>query len=158
VKVGQTYLLAGTGATTVAQVTAANSDQINRNVSTYAPEFGRYMDAELAIMGLEAATVSANPDQFGTPAAADGMTKIRNGINQTISSVITTISAEGPDDVWREARASALTAMAPRAAALLTPDQRQGLQAEATQAAAATNDPALKAEFTQLATTMAAGK
>jgi len=158
-RVGVVYILAGTGTTSIANATSATEQKANANVITYAPEMGRYFDAELAIMSLEASStaqsLATDPGQTSNAKVADGIAKVRGGIAQTANGVISTIAKPGVAADWREARARALVAFAPGAAKLLLPADRAGLQAMATQAAGSTSDPTLKAELTQFATLIA---
>jgi hypothetical protein len=161
-RTGQLYLLAGSGATSVASPTPAVNAQADRNLLTYAPEVGRYLDAELALIGEEGSMVAqfiaANPDAQKDPTRADGLVKIRAGLAATAGGVITIVSGPGPTDAWKEARASALLALAPHAALLLTPDARASLQTQATQAAAASTDPTLQSDLTQFAAAIGPAK
>jgi hypothetical protein len=161
-RTGQLYVLAGTGATGAATATPAMNEQAGRNILAYAPEVGRYLDAQLALMGEESAIVNqfiaANPDALKDPTRADGLAKIRAGIATTAGGVVTMVSSPGPTDAWKEARAGALLGLAPRAAQLLTPDVRASLQAQATQAAAASTDPTLQSDLTQFAAAIGPAK
>ncbi|HEY1753106.1 MAG TPA: hypothetical protein VGG29_17745 [Caulobacteraceae bacterium] len=154
-RVGITYILAGTGVTDISKATADVGPQTLRNVVAFAPEMGRYYDAEMAVTGAEAATISqelaAHPDEMKSGESADGLTKMRGGVAQMMSGVMATLAETNNTPDWKAARAKALAAMAPSAARLLTPDAKAGLRASASQAAA---DPALKAALNQVATTM----
>jgi hypothetical protein len=161
-RVGQLYILAGTGSASITDTNSAApsiEEQASLNVVTYAPEMGRYFDTELAIMGLEASSLakslSTDPSQTSNAQITDGLAKFRGGLTQTASGVIATIAGPGPADDWKEARGKALIAFAPNAAKLLLPADRTTLQALATQAAAQTTDATLKAEFTQFAAAIA---
>jgi len=163
VRVGQIYLLAGTGMTDVsaASANAAAAARINQNVVAFAPECGRFIDAELAIEGADAsATVqylAANPDALKDATASQGFDKARSGLVQTAQGVITTLAAGGLPNDWREARASSLVAFAPHAAAFITDAQKQTLSTAAMQAAAATaDDPQLAVLLNQFAAAIVA--
>jgi hypothetical protein len=156
VKTGQVYVLAGTGVSDVANATGpgvgAKADQ---NVVTYAPEVGRYLDAQTAIMGVESAMIAqfaaANPDAVKDPVRADGMAKTQVGVTQALGSELSVLTDAAPSNDWKEARAKALVAVAPQAALILPPTDWQALQAAANQAAAQTTDPALAAQFKDFA-------
>jgi hypothetical protein len=158
-RVGLVYILAGTGASGVTNATAATEQRANLNVVTYAPETGRYLDTELAIMSLEASsmaqTLATDPGQTSNAQVADGVAKMRAGVAQTAGGVISTITLPGLTADWQDARGKALVAFAPGAAKLLLPADRASLQSLATQAATSTSDPTLKAEFTQFASLIA---
>jgi hypothetical protein len=160
-KAGQVYMLAGTGLTDINAADATAQAKIGQNLMTYAPEFGRFVDAELMIEGAESVSVmqylAANPDALKNPQSTQGFDKARAGIEQTAEGVLTTIGGPGMPVDWREARARSLIAFAPRAAPFLNDAQKQALATAATQAsAAATDDPQLAALLGQFATAIAA--
>jgi hypothetical protein len=150
-RVGQIYILAGAGVTDVTKATAANQDQVNRNTVSYAPEVGRYMDADLALMAAEARVVTKdladNPSSASNPAQAKGLGEIRAGVTTTVTGVLTTLETNGLTDDWREARVKALIAVAPDLARLLPATSTQALSATAQQVAADSSDAALKSEL-----------
>ena len=154
-KVGVTYVLAGTGQSTFADSPTVDA-QVGRNVGTFAPEIGRYLDAECVLLGTEAGIVSddlaANPTAFNDPARADGLAKMRGGVLQATGGFIQTIAGAQNGEDWKLARMKPLIAMAPNAARLLAPDARADLAAKATAAATDTGDLQLKSDFTQFAT------
>jgi len=122
------YILAGTGKTDFSQV--ANDPKllqvIDRNARTYAPEIGRYADAELAISGAIADVITANFGGSGAdskPNLTDGQQKVREGIAKTINGVLQTFVVDGISDDWRRARLSALDSVAPKAAKLFAAEQ-----------------------------------
>jgi len=159
-RVGGIYLLVGTGQ---ADLSAAGANpglqaRIEQNGVAFAPEFGRYIDAELATEAAEASTLvpylAANPPNA---TAAQGADKARAGFTQTAQSVIIqTSSLPGFTSDWREARARALVAFAPRAASFITDAQKQTLSAAALQAAGSSTDPQLASLLNQFAAAIVA--
>ena len=150
-RVGQVYTLAGTGLTTVTGPNAATQvveTQAEHNVVAYAPEMGRYLDAQLSLLKVEADIVTRflteHPETLSDPARLAGLMKIRDGLAQSISGVIQTIGTEGVADDWRRARMPALQAIAPEAARLLATDARSQLRTQALALAGASHDAALK--------------
>jgi hypothetical protein len=159
-RVGIVYVLAGTGVSSLAAAnTPAVDQQAGANVVTYAPEMGRYFDAQLAIMGLEAnslaQSLATDPGQTSNAEVAGGLTKMRGGLVGTSSGLLNVLAGAGPTDDWKEARGKALVAFAPSAAKLLLPADRESLQQLATLAVTQTTDPTLKGEFSQFATLIA---
>ncbi|HEY2707498.1 MAG TPA: hypothetical protein VGI95_05535 [Caulobacteraceae bacterium] len=154
VKTGQVYVLAGAGDAAVPNPEMGAI--ANKNMIAYAPEVGRYFDAQLALMGEESPMLAQfaadNPDSMKDPKRAAGLTQARNGVAQTLSSIIAALAVPGLTDDWRRARIKAMIAMTPKAAQLLTPDLRTLVQLEAQQAIAATTDPELKGELSQVST------
>lgn len=159
-KAGQVYMLAGTGLTDINSADATGQAKIGQNLAAFAPEFGRFIDAELVIEGAEAASVmqslAANPDTAKNPQSAQGFDKVRAGIEQTAGGVITTVSGPGLPNDWREARARSLLAFAARAAPFLNDAQKQALATAATQAAQSSDDPQLASLLSQFAAAIGA--
>jgi hypothetical protein len=158
-RVGGIYLLVSTGQTDLSAAGANPGLQarIEQNGVAFAPEFGRYIDAELATEAAEAATLvpylAANQPNATVAQAAD---KARAAFTQTAQSVIQTSSLPGFTSDWREARARALVAFAPRAASFITDAQKQTLSAAALQAAGSSTDPQLASLLNQFAAAIVA--
>jgi hypothetical protein len=121
---------------------------IDRNTAAYAPEIGRYEDAQLAISGAIAQIVAANssgagPD--GKPNLTDGQQKVRDGIAKTINGVLQTFVVDGISDDWRLARLSALDSVAAKAAKLLAAEQCSAVRDTSSAVSAAMSDAEVKA-------------
>jgi hypothetical protein len=161
VKVGQTYILAGTGLTDSAGANAQAQARIGQNVVSFLPECGRFLDAELAIEGADASDVAQylakNPDAPKDATKTPGLDKARAGIAETAQGVITTVAGTGLPNDWREARARSLIAFAPHAGGFLDAAQKQALSTAATQAAAVSDDAQLAALLNQFAAAIVAG-
>jgi hypothetical protein len=76
-KIGVVYILAGTGATDISALAndQATQQRVERNTVTFAPEFGRYFDAQLALQGAIVDTVqgflaSASKDDLASRTCA----------------------------------------------------------------------------------------
>ena len=150
-KIGLIYTLSGTGVTDIAAVpnTPAVVEKINRNTVEFAPEMGRYCDAVLWVQGAIMDTVAAflltaSPTELDRPNIKSGIAKIRGGNSQTIDGVITTLPIDGLTDAWRRDRATVLTAIAPKAAKFLLPDQLRALRERATDVASQMIDQDVK--------------
>ena len=134
--------------------------RVGQNLAAFAPECGRFLDAELAIEGADATAaasyVAANPDAAKDATQAAGLDKARAGLAETAQGVITTIAGPGLPNDWREARARALIAFAPHAASFLADAQKQALAAQATQSATGADDPQLAALLSQFAAAVVA--
>ena len=127
VKTGMIYILAGTG---ISDFTKATNDpklaeRINQNVVTFAPELGRYLDAQLAVMGgmLDAIGASMAGGKTTNAKVESGLEKVRRGITSTLSR----------DAVDRSDRGSQRR-MASRAASRLGGRRSQGREASARRA------------------------
>jgi len=157
-RIGQVYVLAGTGQTDAAKAGADVSDQANRNMVAYAPELGRYMDTEMGLLRLEsqavADAIAQHPELLSDPTRAKGLADIRQGLADAMTGMVTSLPLDGLTDSWREARMPALLGLAPQAARLLTPDQAAGVAAQAKEVAGATGDATLKGELTAFAASL----
>ncbi|WP_170149536.1 hypothetical protein [Rhodoplanes roseus] len=164
-RIGTVYMLAGTGATDLAQL--ANDpqadDKVNRNVVRFAPEMGDFLDFELHIQGavIEAVLTrlsTMRPDEAARPNFQSGIASIRQSSLRTVASVIETLAVDGLTDDWRRARLPALAAIAPRLARFLQAGQKADLQRLASARADATADPGLKRSLTAFGRTVAGGQ
>jgi hypothetical protein len=163
IKVGLVYVLAGTGVTDVSKLpnTPEIAQKINQNTVEFAPEMGRYFDAQLwieeAVMdSVGAFMTSASQAQLEQPNFKSGVAKIRAGVTQTIYGALTTLPVAGLSDAWRRDRLPVLAAIAPKAARFLLADQTRSLSEGATQVAGQMNDPAVKAALASFAAAVAA--
>ena len=125
------------------------TQKINSNTVGFAPEIGRYFDAQLwieaAVMdSVGAFMANASQAQLEQPNFKSGVAKIRDGATQTIYGALTTLPVEGLSDTWRRDRLPALAAVAPIAAHFLLADQARSLSAAATEVAGRMTDPAVK--------------
>ena len=147
-KVGLVYIFAGTGIADPARVTADPKlvERVNQNVVTFAPEMGRYIDAQEAVVGATADTVEASLAD-GKPAndqVKSGLAKVRGGITSTITGVLSTLTTDGLSDDWRRERLPSLQAVAPKVGKLLLPDQCRTVRDTAAEAAQVLKDAAVQ--------------
>jgi hypothetical protein len=160
--VGTVYYFAGTGYTDFSKVAGLDQaaqeklqQQINKNVAAFAPEMGRYLDAQLQVMeGLiwcVSTDLAAHPDNYKSTQSQHGLGQVRSGLTTTLVGVLTTLPIDGLSDEWRRARLPALSAIEPKAAAFLLPDQRASLHDVAAQVAGQMTDPAVKSGLTDFA-------
>ena len=155
VKTGMIYILAGTG---ISDFTKATNDpklaeRINQNVVTFAPELGRYLDAQLAVMGgmLDAISASMAGGKTTNAKVESGLEKVRRGITSTLTGTLSTVATAGLSDEWRHERLPALEAAAPKAAKLLLGEQCRAVRDTAVQVAEALSNAALQAELRSMA-------
>ena len=161
VKVGLVYILAGTGLTDIAALpnTPDVIAKINANTIKYAPEMGRYIDAQLRLQAALIDTISsymatASPSDLDQAHFKSGLAQVRSGVTGTINGAITTLPNEGLTDEWRRGRLAALTAMGSRAAKFLLPEDLKALHDTATEVAGQMSDPVVKSGLTSLAATL----
>ncbi len=162
VKVGLVYILAGTGITDIASLpnTPEVVARINRNTVEFAPEMGRYIDAQLWVEAAIIDTVSgylatAAKAELDRPNIKSGLAEIRSGAARTINGVITTLPTDGLNDIWRRDRLPALAAIGPKAAKFLLPEDVRVLRKTATEVAGQMTDAAVKAGLTSFAAMLA---
>jgi hypothetical protein len=162
VKVGSIYILAGTGYSDFSQLGSIDAaaqqklqQQITKNTVAFAPEIGRYFDAQLAVtealVWSVSADMAARPNEFKSAHAKKGVGQMRAGLANTLTGVVTTFPTEGLSDQWRRDRLPAMAAIAPKAAALLLPAQRKSVHDVALQVAAEMSDASVKSGLTAFA-------
>jgi hypothetical protein len=161
-KTGMIYICAGTGISDLTKVGSADEKaqlQIGKNLVAFAPEMGRYYDAQLAVARAEsdtiAAALAAHPDRFKSDQAAQGLATTRGGLTQTLIGVVTSFPAPGLDPSWIRDREVALMAIAPTAAKFLEEDSRKKVAAAALQVADTMQDAGVKDGLTAFAKAIA---
>jgi hypothetical protein len=162
VNTGLIYVTAGTGIADFSSVTSVSvkaQAQMNANVIAFAPEMGRYYDAQLAVSKVEidliAAELVAHPDAYKSRTKAEGIAKMRSGLAQTLAGVIETLQLSGVDPAWLRDRLPALMALAPTAAKFLEPDQKRQVHDLAVKVAAEASDDAVKTGLNSFAQALA---
>jgi hypothetical protein len=164
-RVATIYIFAGAGYSEYSQVGKLDAaaqqklgQQVAHNTVAFAPEMGRYMDAQLYILGAIAWCMSADltsePDEYKSTQAQNGLAKIRNGVVQTLTGVLTTLPMDGLSDTWRRDRLGVLTAITPKVVAFLLPDQRKTVHDTAVQVAAQMTDATVKNGLNDFARTV----
>jgi hypothetical protein len=156
-KVGQIYVLAGTGFTDSAKATTdAAAAQSLRNVVVYAPETGRFFDAATVLLSTEGASIDyqsiVNSAKIDPGQRERVMTDLQYKIEKAYSYELSFMLNKGPTDVWKEARIRVLATEAPRVSGMLLPGSWAHLQQQARQIAAQSDDPALKTDLELFAT------
>jgi hypothetical protein len=153
-KVGRVYLFAGTGVTDPATpMTDALRARVDQNLAAYAPEIGRYLDAQVVLFSRDTATgyyVQATGDYNETQrdGALQDLRAAVRGIYAADLDTIARTQAQGiADDAWRLARVKVMATMAPRVGAFADPTVTLPLQHKARDIEAVAKDPALKAEL-----------
>ncbi len=156
-KVGQIYVLAGTGFTDASSATSdAAAARSLRNFVVYGPELGRFFDAQVVLLSTECASLyylqAAHPSASDADQRASMMQDLQFKIEKDYSSELGFMLNSGPTGAWKEARIKVLAAEAPRISSLLQPNSWAHLQRQARAVAAQSADPALKAELELFAT------
>jgi hypothetical protein len=157
--VGRTYVLAGTGAARdddpSGPVVAA---QVDKNFAAYAPELGRYLDAQNALMALEASSLqrqlAADPAWAHDQGHAKGLAILRSTITRGVGPMLALLAQPGPTDDWRRARMPYLLALATQVAKLGDPADLAALRTQAQTTYNATDDETLKADLQYMASVL----
>ncbi len=155
--VGTVYILSGTG---IADISKAGSDpslapKVEKNTVDFAPEMGRYFDAQLGIAAAMLATVNqhltANPGDREKPNFKAGLPDIYGGTAQTLYSTITTLPTNGLTDAWRLERLPAIEKLSPHVAAVVDADDRKTLHETTSQLSESMTNPRLKEGLRKIA-------
>ena len=148
---GFIYISSGTGIADIDKVASADEkaqEQIGQNLVAFAPEIGRYYDAQLAVSQAETDTIlvemAAHPDRFKTDRAAHGLATTRGGLTRTLIGVVTSFPEPGLDPSWIRDREAALMAIAPTVVKFLDADSRKQIVAAALQVAGTMDDQSVK--------------
>jgi hypothetical protein len=159
-QVALVYMLAGTGFTDLSK--AANEptigDKINVNTVEFAPEFGRHFDFQLKIQGavidaVLAKIAASKPDEIKR--IESGVANVRSGSHRAVAGVLETLALNGLTDEWLRARTPALTAIAPKLAKFLLPEQKAQLRELTLQVVAVTDEPQVKEALEDFASKVA---
>lgn len=151
ISVGSVYLLAGTNIQDPAHI--ANLDeqqqsQITRNTAAFAPEIGRYFDAEIdlehAIIDGVDAEMKLHPEKYQSPQSQSGLAKIKGGVKQTLAGALTTFLTPGISAAWMQERLRVLASIAPSVARSLPAQDRHDLAEISRQVAARVDDAEVK--------------
>jgi hypothetical protein len=157
IRVGQMYVLAGTGFTDASNATTdAAAARSLRNFTVYGPELGRFFDSQVVLLSTECASIyylrAAHPVATDADRRAGLMQDLQYKIEKDYSSELGFMLNSGPTDAWKEARIKVLATEAPRISSILLPNSWAHLQRQARDVAAQSADPELKAELELFAT------
>jgi hypothetical protein len=163
-RIGFAYMLAGTGQTDLNKLAEDQKamEVAEKNMSTYAPEIGRWFDYQLVIQGSIADSAAAflapaSKQTLENPQVKEGLGNVRGGLARSIAGVFQTMAGDGLGDDWRRDRLAGLNEIAPKAAKLVSTDDAKELQRQANALAEAVGDSALKAGLTTFGDRIVAG-
>jgi hypothetical protein len=163
VKIGLVYILSGTGVDDLAKLNATDEvvKRIDQNAADFAPEMGRYFDAQvwiqIGIMDILNDYLPTAPKaRLEQQKFKEGLAQVRSGTTQTLNGFVTALPNTGLSDAWRRERMAVLAAAGPRAAKFLLPEQAAELREATINVAADMKDPAVKAGLTAFADTLKA--
>ncbi len=154
VKIGLVYMLAGTGATDIAKLPNEPDKiaKVDQNTADFAPELGRYFDAQLKLQAAIVETVhaflqTAPKAQLEQPNFKSGVAQIRSGCAQTINGFVTAFVNQGLTDEWRRARIASLLPLAPKFAKFLLPEDLRTLRETANEVGSQMKDEQVRAQL-----------
>jgi hypothetical protein len=151
-KISGIYLLAGSGASDIAALPndPKSAERVEQNMAEFAPELGRYIDAQLWIHAAQidavfslVSTVSRN--ETDQPNIRNAIAQARTGLAESVTALVMMLANRRLDDNWRRERLAALAAVALRVPLLLLPEDARNLRDVALQIAGQSTDPAVKA-------------
>jgi len=147
--------LAGTGAARDGDPTGpAVETRVNQNFAAYAAELGRYLDAQNALMSLEAASIArqlaADPAMAASPDGAKQLAIMRAPLIKSLDAMLVFLAQPGSSDDWRRARMPYLLALSAQAAKLNTPADLAPLCAHVAALAAASDDATMQADLGEM--------
>lgn len=157
-RVGLTYLLAGTGTADPGKLASDPKalERADKNVVTFAPEVGRWLDFQIAVQGALADSTlaflaSASQEVRDRPAVKSGLAQVAGGVAGSLSGMLQTMGTAGLNDAWRAARLRALEPVVPKAARLVTPSDAVVLQTQANALVPLIKDAAVQAQLRDFA-------
>jgi hypothetical protein len=137
-RVGLVYYLAGTGAADLA--TASKDPAIvakaSQNIVAFAPEYGRYLDAQLRVHAalIDAALAqiaAATPEQAKDQEFRRTLHRISDASAEVFTGTIDGMALQGMTDAWLLGRVVTMLDITPRAAKFMAPDDRERVQTAA---------------------------
>lgn len=147
-KVGQVYLVAGTGSR---DLHAVSDQAMFENTLKYAPEVGRYFDSQLVLMNV-GGTMMAAEAATSPGGDSEAFAGFKKGMTQSWSGELGTITPNPLlSNDWKRERVATMIAVAPSAARYLDADVLAKLQQQASDDARQVNDVDLKSDLLRLA-------
>jgi hypothetical protein len=157
-KIGLVYYLAGTGTKDVNVVAKDRklTQKANQNTITFAPEFGRYYDAQIKLHSAmidtaSAQVLAATPEQRKDPEFRKTLNNISDAAAKSVIGLLHTFVLEGLPEDWQLMRVALLLQMTPQAAKFMAPDDRQMLRNAAAEAATQIKNPDVKSGVNAIA-------
>jgi hypothetical protein len=158
VKIGLVYYLAGTGAADLPALSqdAQAMNKANRNTVEFAPEFGRYSDAQIRIHAalVDAALAqmaAATPEQNQDPEFRNTLNNISQGTAEAITGLLGSMVLDGMTDAWLLGRVVVLLEITPKAAKFMSPGDRQRVKTVAAEVADHLKNPDVKSGVNAIA-------
>lgn len=162
-KVGSVYYVAGTGTANVMDVSKDQAKilRANNNTSAFAPELGRYYDAQIRIHAamIDAAAArlaAASLDEKKDAAFRKTLNFVSDSSMGAIMGVFGALVLDGLPEDWTLSRIVVLLEIAPRAAKFMAPDDREKVKNAAVEVAEHLKNPDAKSGVNFVARAFAA--
>jgi hypothetical protein len=131
--------------------------RVEKNTVEFAPEMGRYIDAQLgiseALLVLLNTHLAANPADRDKPYFQKNLPVVYDSAARTLAGAISTLPTVGLTDAWRKQRLPAMQALGPHVAKVLDAEDAKALRDISLQVAEANTDAELQAGLRKLADT-----
>jgi hypothetical protein len=157
-KIGLVYYLAGTGTSDPAVVSKDPQKVVraNSNTAAFAPEIGRYYDAQIRIHSamIDAGTAqmaAVTPEQRKDPALRQTLNNISDDTAKIMTGVLGSFVLDGLSDDWLLLRVVTLLDITPKAAKFMAPDDRDQLKNAAVEVAEHVKNPDVKSGVNAIA-------
>ncbi len=151
VRVGSVYVFAGTGIADISQIKGLDEkqqQQITKNSAAFAPEVGRYFDAEIdlehALIDAVEAEMKAHPEKYQSAQSQHGLASIKGGLKQTLGGALSSFVTPGITTAWMRDRLRPLASIAPSIARNLAEADRRELADFSRQVATRIDDAEVK--------------
>jgi hypothetical protein len=158
VKIGVVYYVAGTGTTDPLEVSKDQRKIIKANSNTlaFAPEFGRYYDAQVRlhaamIESAMAQSATASAQEKNDPKFKSTLTYISTSTSQAMVGILGTFTLEGLPEDWLLLRIVSLIEIAPKAARFMAPHDRDVVKSAAIEVAQQIRNPDAKSGVNAIA-------
>lgn len=158
-EVGLVYILAGakTGDLNEAANDPAFTQRVEKNTVDFAPEMGRYMDAQLgisqALLALLNTHLAATPGDREKSYFKKNLPVVYDSAARTLAGAISTLPTAGLSDAWRKQRLPAMQALGTHVAKVVDAEDAKALHDLSLQVAQDNGDAELQAGMRKLADT-----
>jgi hypothetical protein len=157
-RVGVIYYLAGTGKN---DLEAASQDpaaitKATQNTVTFAPEYGRYLDAQIKIHSALVSTALAQaavvtPEQAKDVEFRKTLNNIGDATAEVMSDALGGLALDGMTDAWLLGRVVTLLEITPKAARFISPDARLRVKTVAVAVAERSKNPDVQSGLNAIA-------
>jgi hypothetical protein len=158
IKVGVIYYVAGTGKHDLADLSQdqAAVTRATQNTVTFAPEYGRYLDAQIKIHSALISTALAQmavttPEQAKDEEFRKTLNNISDATAEVMTGVLGGMALDGMTDAWLLGRVVTLLEITPKAARFMAPDDRLKVKTVAAAVAERIKNPDVQSGLNAIA-------